>query len=534
MAMRARQVFRSRRHAGVLLAAATAFAGSDVSAAVCRVAVNGVAGNDGTNWNAPKDLHGALADAGCSELWLKQGVYRPVATTGTPTTADRAITFQISRDLLLYGGFAGGEDTLGERDPVAHRTVLSGDIQGDDTDPDANGIIESSDDIVGNNSYHVVTMGGQDGSSVSAATLLDGITITAGKTLSAPVNYGGGLLCWADVPDAVCSPRLNDVDFRGNSSAQYGGGMMSWARGTDSDSSPSLTRVRFSGNYARQGGGLANMTSGANNSSNHLNRSSPSLVDVSFTGNSGSQGAGMYSQTLGDYATASPTLSRVTFSGNSTRPVGESGGAMYVRASGLHAIVDPVLSEVTFSNNSAFQNGGAMYFDAVNGVNGYLELRPVLYHVTFANNSAIAGGAVANDATGGMNNFSPSFSHVIFWGNHATIADDDVNFAYVNNAFFEYTIMADGCVPAYDGHRDILCGDGNLTADPLLGPLQDNSGFTLTQAPGPGSPAIDAGDPTNCSGVDQRGVARPQGPRCDIGAVELIQNDVIFASGFEN
>ena len=517
-----------------LLALAAVPASADLRAAICRVAVDGDAGNDGTHWLAPKDLHGALADSGCNELWLKQGVYKPVTTTGTPTTTERAITFQISRDLLLYGGFAGGEDTLGARDPVAHRTVLSGDIRGDDTDPDANGIIESSDDIVGANSYHVVTMGGQDGSSVTAATLLDGITITAGYNVGAPVNYGAGLMCWAYAPDAVCSPRLNDVDFSGNFAGQYGGGMLSWAKGTDSDSSPSLTRVRFSGNYARQGGGLANMTSGSNNSSNRLNRSSPSLVDVSFTGNSGAQGAGMYSQTLTDYSTASPTLSRVTFSSNSTLINGESGGAMYVRASGFHTIIDPVLSEVTFNNNSAYQNGGAMFFEATNAATGYLEMRPVLYHVTFANNSAVIGGAVANDGTGGMNNFAPGFSHVIFWGNHATIADNDINFTHVSNAFFEYTIMADGCVPAYDGHRNILCGDGNLTADPLLGPLQDNGGFTLTQVPGPGSPAIDAGDPANCSGVDQRGVARPQGPRCDIGAVEVIQNDVIFANGFEN
>ncbi len=530
MAIHARQGFRSRRYAGVLLAVSAAFAAGEVSAAVCRVAVDGSAGNDGLAWETPKDLHGALADTGCSELWLKQGVYRPVTPSGTPTNADRAITFQISRDLLLYGGFAGGEGALDERDPVAHRTILSGDIGGDDTDPDANGIIETSDDIVGANSYHVVTMGGQDGSSVTAATLLDGITITAGYTLGAPIPYGGGLLCWAYAPDAVCSPRLSDVDFRGNLTGQYGGGMLAWARGTDSESSPSLTRVRFSGNSGRNGGGMANMTSGDNNSPNYLNRSSPSLVDVSFTDNSGSNGAGMLSQASGQYAMVSPTLSRVTFSGNTAET---NGGGMYVDAHGLHAIVAPVLGEVTFSNNSAFEAGGAMYFFLVNAPTGDLELRPVLHHVTFANNSANRGGAVANESLGGNNNFSPTFSHVVFSGNHASNADDDINFDWVVGAFFEYTIMAGGCVPVDDGHSLITCGDGNSTADPLLGPLQDNGGFTQTHLPAPGSPAIDAGDPANCSGTDQRGVPRPQGPRCDIGSVEVWADDLIFANGFE-
>jgi hypothetical protein len=37
----------------------------------------------------------------------------------------------------------------------------------------------------------------------------------------------------------------------------------------------------------------------------------------------------------------------------------------------------------------------------------------------------------------------------------------------------------------------------------------------------PGSPAIDAGDDSVCPPTDQRGVARPQGLACDIGAFEL-------------
>ena len=56
--------------------------------------------------------------------------------------------------------------------------------------------------------------------------------------------------------------------------------------------------------------------------------------------------------------------------------------------------------------------------------------------------------------------------------------------------------------------------------DPLLGPLADNGGQTDTLALLPASPAIDRG--TDCPPVDQRGVARPQGPACDIGAVELV------------
>ncbi|MCS7222228.1 MAG: choice-of-anchor Q domain-containing protein [Anaerolineae bacterium] len=62
-------------------------------------------------------------------------------------------------------------------------------------------------------------------------------------------------------------------------------------------------------------------------------------------------------------------------------------------------------------------------------------------------------------------------------------------------------------------------GDLNHT-DPRLGPLQDNGGPTPTHALLPGSPAINAGTNVGCPPTDQRGVPRPQGPRCDIGAFE--------------
>jgi uncharacterized repeat protein (TIGR01451 family) len=56
--------------------------------------------------------------------------------------------------------------------------------------------------------------------------------------------------------------------------------------------------------------------------------------------------------------------------------------------------------------------------------------------------------------------------------------------------------------------------------DPLLGPLANNGGPTQTHALLPGSPAIDAGG--ECIAFpDQRGVVRPQGAACDIGAYEL-------------
>ncbi|HKP92127.1 MAG TPA: choice-of-anchor Q domain-containing protein, partial [Thermoleophilaceae bacterium] len=75
------------------------------------------------------------------------------------------------------------------------------------------------------------------------------------------------------------------------------------------------------------------------------------------------------------------------------------------------------------------------------------------------------------------------------------------------------------------GHNLSFPDDGTCAAtvhgDPLLGELKDHGGPTPTMPPGPVSPAIDAaGTGAPCAETDQRGVPRPRGPACDIGAVE--------------
>ncbi|HEX7104222.1 MAG TPA: choice-of-anchor Q domain-containing protein [Nitrolancea sp.] len=71
-------------------------------------------------------------------------------------------------------------------------------------------------------------------------------------------------------------------------------------------------------------------------------------------------------------------------------------------------------------------------------------------------------------------------------------------------------------------------GNGSLSnTDPQFSSgLSDQGGPTQVMPLVPSSPAVDAGDDTVCAGdlvngLDQRGVARPQGTHCDIGAVEM-------------
>jgi hypothetical protein len=89
------------------------------------------------------------------------------------------------------------------------------------------------------------------------------------------------------------------------------------------------------------------------------------------------------------------------------------------------------------------------------------------------------------------------------------------------------------CFPALAALND------RVGLEPRLDALADNGGPTKTIALQADSPAIDQVivNAPGCSGTDQRGVARPLGLRCDIGAFELPtrysptpSNDVVHAS----
>ena len=87
-----------------------------------------------------------------------------------------------------------------------------------------------------------------------------------------------------------------------------------------------------------------------------------------------------------------------------------------------------------------------------------------------------------------------------------------------NVALHGYNFWSDSsCIATVSG-VDITNG-----GDPRLGPLQDNGGPTQTRLPLPGSPLRDRIPLSNagCAGEDQRGVSRPQGLGCDIGATEV-------------
>src|ERR1700736_2154024 len=124
--------------------------------------------------------------------------------------------------------------------------------------------------------------------------------------------------------------------------------------------------------------------------------------------------------------------------------------------------------------------------------------------VTLAGNSAQTGGGILNGA--GL-----SFTA------HDTIVAENTGAAGAN---------CSGSVTS-GGHNLESAGDCSFrstgdrsNSDPKLGGLANNGGPSQTQALQTGSAAIDAGGSWPPPASDQRGVRRPQGAACDIGAFE--------------
>lgn len=291
----------------LLLACAAGGAHADV----CRAAPVGT--GDGSAWDKTMALQTALGTVSCTEIWLMQGVYKP----GT----QRADSFNIPRPLHLYGGFAGNETERNQRAANSRLTVLSGDIDNNDTATD--NIVLGTSGIAGGNSYHVLRIN-QASNAIAftpANTVIDGLTITGGQADgSGWESDGAGLLCLAVGANRECSPRIANVTFSGNLAANSGGGMYTFAK-DNGKSSPEITHSTFSGNTAAwYGGGLT--------------------VDIVILSN----------------ATGSPSIAHSTFSGNAATGTNTMGGAVHLVGTTAASV-----AHVTFANNTSSSFGGALH-----------------------------------------------------------------------------------------------------------------------------------------------------------------------------
>ena len=160
---------------------------------------------DGSSWeNAYTSLENGLADLNADQLWIAAGTYIPSETDSG--------YFLLNRNMDLYGGFAGTETSIENRDFMNNVTILSGDINEDDIPGDFS---QNRTD----NTLHVLFVRDAD---KSRSITIDGITVQGGNTL----NDG-------------------DLGFE----FRAGGGILS-------DNSLQVRNCNFNNNFARSGAGL--------------------------------------------------------------------------------------------------------------------------------------------------------------------------------------------------------------------------------------------------------------------------------------
>ncbi|MEM7028117.1 MAG: LamG-like jellyroll fold domain-containing protein [Chloroflexota bacterium] len=210
-----------------------------------------------------------------------------------------------------------------------------------------------------------------------------------------------------------------------------------------------------------------------------LNAGTLTISEMILRDNQATSGGGIYNA-----ISATLTLSNSTLYENSSSQLG----------GGIYSAGSLTMGNSTVVSNTATSNGHGLY----------------LTSTTVISNSTLFANTSANGATSAL--FADSgatmhlFNTIIAGSDSATDCDVDGTLATNSNNLVE----DGGCSAA-------------LSSDPLLEPLADNGGDTLTLALHPSSPAIDAGDVATCLSHDQRGLIRTQGSVCDIGAFELIQ-----------
>jgi hypothetical protein len=265
--------------------------------------------NDGTSWadafQGPLGLQTALAAArGGDEIWLAAGTYVPAAA------GNRAASFEPAAGVALFGGFAGTELRLEQRDWTIHHSVLSGDLSGDDGPAFTN-----RDD----NSDHVVRI-------TADGVTLDGITIRGGKASDEP--GGGGGLEIITVQDLVVR-HCTLVD----SEAQQGGAVFV-------DGAALFENCAIAGNRATTG--PLSSGGGVHVAINQQAEFQPLFVNCLFSGNVAAIGGGI----LADHAFC--TLTNCTIVGN------ESTASNF----GAGAILEGTFGSLTITNCVLWGNNG--------------------------------------------------------------------------------------------------------------------------------------------------------------------------------
>lgn len=215
------------------------------AAAVIYVNAKAAPGGNGSSWaHAFNDVQSALnlaaseAHAGATSetIWVAKGTYAP--TVGT---------FVLPTNLAIYGGFAGNETSLNQRNIAGNPTILSGDLLGNDINNPSNpGYLATKAD----NAMHVVT-------AIGVTATLDGVTIIDGYATGTFVPSQGifnGI--GAGIVDINSNLTVKNSIFSNNFANQLGAAIAQ--ENLFAPGNLTISNSQFLNNSSGMGGGAVN------------------------------------------------------------------------------------------------------------------------------------------------------------------------------------------------------------------------------------------------------------------------------------
>jgi fibronectin-binding autotransporter adhesin len=293
-------------------------------------------------------------------------------------------------------------------------------------------------------------------------------------------EFGGGIYNDGLSGNAILALEKSALS---NNSSNVGGGIY------NDGGTATLESSTLSSNFASFGGGIHNQgTVTLNNTTISDNLGIPlgggilnsrggtvALNSSTLSGNLATCGGGIYNGGYFLGETATVTLHNSTMSSNQAPSLG--GGIFNEALFGGSAIMTLINSTLSGNSTSPQSSdlGGGIYNNADQG-----SAVLTVHNSTLSGNLAGSGGSIFNDGEGTVR-----------------LANTILNAGAPQNIVSPFvSVASQGYNLSSDAAGGFLTSSGDRTgSNPLLGPLQNNGGRTMTHALLLHSPAIDAGDP---------------------------------------
>ncbi|MEO1516487.1 MAG: T9SS type A sorting domain-containing protein [Bacteroidota bacterium] len=439
----------------------------------------------------------ALSSSG-DTIWVAAGTYLPNTSVN-----GRNASFHIPSGVLMFGGFSGDEISLDQRDVSTNKTILSGDVNGDDGSNFANN---------GDNLYTIVKF-----SFASAQTRLDGFTLSGGNANDPTANNdtpgrsGGAIFNDRNGMNTISEPIIANCSFQNNYALAFGGAI--YNNGSNfGQTNSSISSCTFTANRADNAGGAVY------NNGSYTGECNPIFTKCHFEQNRAFvAGGAVYNDAIGN-GEASPDLVNCQFIGNnaigaSTSDVSYAGAVYNFGKDGGNS--SPQFVNCVFARNESFAAG------CVYSLGDAGTASPEFTNCVFFRNTANQnGGAIYANAGSGSSD--PVITNSIFWGNKAATIWQGDNFRLYNGSItISHSIVdVNNCSELYRGEiGTVSCTELTMLYN-LYPSFRDtaNNDFRLLI----GSSALNAGNNAAISGYseDLACDTRIKDGTVDIGAYE--------------